>query len=39
LGKKVTMLDNSYGKNGSVYLTSMQDNFPRVAFPDIQARS
>jgi exopolysaccharide biosynthesis predicted pyruvyltransferase EpsI len=37
LGKKVTMLDNSYGKNCSVFLTSMQENFPRVAFPEIQA--
>jgi exopolysaccharide biosynthesis predicted pyruvyltransferase EpsI len=37
LGKKVTMLDNSYGKNGSVFLTSMQQNFPRVAFAEIHS--
>jgi exopolysaccharide biosynthesis predicted pyruvyltransferase EpsI len=36
LGKKVTMLDNSYGKNASVFLTSMQVNFPRVSFPEIR---
>jgi exopolysaccharide biosynthesis predicted pyruvyltransferase EpsI len=35
LGKKVTMLDNSYGKNGSVFLTSMQENFPHVAFAGV----
>jgi exopolysaccharide biosynthesis predicted pyruvyltransferase EpsI len=36
LGKRVTMLDNSYGKNCSVFLTSMKANFPRVAFCDIE---
>jgi exopolysaccharide biosynthesis predicted pyruvyltransferase EpsI len=36
LGKRVTMLDNSYGKNCSVFLTSMKANFPRVAFSDIE---
>jgi exopolysaccharide biosynthesis predicted pyruvyltransferase EpsI len=36
LGKKVTMLDNSYGKNCSVFLTSMQPNFPRVSFSEVE---
>jgi exopolysaccharide biosynthesis predicted pyruvyltransferase EpsI len=36
LGKNVTMHDNSYGKNASVFLTSMQSNFPRVRFPEIR---
>lgn len=32
LGKKVTILDNSYGKNRSVFLNSIQGNFSNVTF-------
>ncbi|MBH2018614.1 MAG: polysaccharide pyruvyl transferase family protein [Burkholderiales bacterium] len=32
LGKKVTMLDNSYGKNFEVYTNSIQKYFPNVTF-------
>lgn len=32
LGKKVTMFDNSYGKNRNVFMNSISKNFPNVTF-------